>query len=484
VRIADVFRTNPNLPRSVTFAHNRVMSPHEFADEICSRLRAEGYQAYLVGGCVRDILLGREPADYDVATDATPDRVEEIYPNSLTVGARFGVVVVTAETGGDAKSSKDLLQDVQVEVATFRSDVGYSDGRHPEAVVYAKSAEEDVKRRDFTINGLLLDPESNKVLDYVGGRADLDAGVVRAIGRPEERFREDKLRMLSAVRFAARFNYSIEPETLRAIQKLAPEILQVSAERLRDELTKILTEGAARRGFELLDATGLLPSLIPEISRMKGVPQPPQFHPEGDVWIHTRMMLEGLKPGSSQTLAWGVLLHDVGKPPTFTPPSGPNGRIRFDRHVEVGTRMAEDIAARFRFSNFDREQIASLVANHLRFKDVPQMKPATLKRFARLDRFDEHLELHRLDCLSSHGHLESFEFMRRFIAETPREQVQPKRLLTGDDLIQLGLRPGPGFKEILDAAEDAQLEGSVQTRDDALRWAHDCINSLSSIKDN
>jgi poly(A) polymerase len=385
------------------------------------------------------------------------------------VGAQFGVVVVIAESSQE--------NNLQVEVATFRSDVGYSDGRHPDAVVYTKSAEEDVKRRDFTINGLLLDPKTNEVLDYVGGRNDLRAAIIRAIGQPEARFREDKLRMLRAVRFAARFGYNVEPETLHAIQKLAPEVVQVSVERLRDELTKLLTEGSARRGFELLDETRLLPQLLPEIARMKGVEQPPQFHPEGDVWIHTRMMLEGLQPGCSPTLAWGVLLHDVGKPPTFAPPWGPNGRIRFDRHVEVGTRMAEEICRRLRFSNADTEQIAALVANHLRFKDVPQMKPATLKRFARLDRFDEHLELHRLDCMSSHRNLENYEFMRRFLAETPQEQVHPARLLTGDDLIRLGLRPGPKFKAILETAEDAQLDGKIATREEALRWATDYLAS-------
>ncbi|MGA7221788.1 MAG: CCA tRNA nucleotidyltransferase [Candidatus Acidiferrales bacterium] len=441
------------------------MTSREFAERICSTLRAAGYQAYLVGGCVRDILLHREPADYDVATNATPERVEQILPNSLTVGAQYGVVVVTTETHEGTR--------LQVEVATFRSDVGYSDGRHPDAVIYAKSAEEDVRRRDFTINGLLLDPQTNAVLDYVGGRDDLRAGIIRAIGHAEERFREDKLRMLRAVRFAARLGYTIEPETLRAIQKLAPEIAQVSAERVRDELTKLLTEGAARRGFELLDETGLLPQVLPEISRMRGVEQPPQFHPEGDVWIHTRMMLEGLNAGCSPTLAWGVLLHDVGKPPTFAPPSGPHGRIRFDRHVEVGTRMAEEICGRLRFSNADTEQVAALVANHLRFKDVPQMKPATLKRFARLERFDEHLELHRLDCISSHRNLENYEFMRRFLTETPPEEVHPARLLTGDDLIGLGLKPGPRFKEILETAEDAQLDGKIVTRDEALRWARE-----------
>jgi poly(A) polymerase len=443
------------------------MNAREFAQHICRTLRSKGHQAYFVGGCVRDILLQREPADYDVATDATPERVEQIFPNSLTVGAKFGVVVVVqeAEMGHPTE-----IRPVTVEVATFRSDVGYSDGRHPDKVVYSSIPQEDVQRRDFTINGLLLDPETNAVLDFVGGRDDLRAGIIRAIGQPEERFREDKLRMLRAVRFAARFGYTIEPETLRAIQKFAPELGQVSAERLRDELTKLLTEGAARRGFELLDETRLLPELLPEISRMKGVEQPPQFHPEGDVWIHTLLMLEGLPARSSSTLAWGVLLHDVGKPPTFTPPSGPNGRIRFDRHVEVGTVMAEQICERLRFSNDDTTQIASLVANHLRFKDVPQMKRSTLKRFVRLDRFDEHLELHRLDCSSSHRNLDNYEFMRRFLAETPPDEVRPPRLLIGDDLIDMGFRPGPEFKEILHAAEDAQLEGSIRTHDDALTW--------------
>jgi poly(A) polymerase len=275
--------------------------------------------------------------------------------------------------------------------------------------------------------------------------------------------------MIRAVRFAARFHYAIDAATFRAIQILAAEILQVSAERIRDELTKILTEGAARRGFELLDETQLLPVVLPEIAAMKGVAQPPQFHPEGDVWTHTLMMLEGLKAGCSPTLAWGVLLHDVGKPPTFTPPAGPGDRIRFNEHVEVGTRMAEEICRRLRFSNDDTEQIASLVANHLRFKDVPQMKTATLKRFVRLNRFDEHLELHRLDCISSHGMLDNYEFMRRFVEQTPPEQVRPPRLITGEDLKALGLDPGPSFKTILDAVEEAQLEGRIHTPEDAIR---------------
>jgi poly(A) polymerase len=438
------------------------MNAREFGDQTCARLRDAGHMAYLVGGCVRDILLKREPEDYDITTDATPDEVEALFPFTIDVGARFGVMIVMED-----RSDPDAAQ---VEVATFRSDTSYSDGRHPDAVVYSKTPQEDVARRDFTINALLIDPANGEVLDFVGGRDDLRDGIIRAIGEPERRFEEDKLRMLRAVRFAARFGYAIEPRTFSAIKRLAPGIHQVSAERVRDELSKILTEGHARRGFELLDETGLLVEVLPEIAKMKGVEQPAQFHPEGDVWTHTLMMLDGLGAGVPSTLAWGVLLHDVGKPPTFAPPSGPNGRIRFDRHVEVGVKMAEEIGRRFRFSNEDVDQISALVMNHMRFKDVPRMKPATLKRFARLDRFDEHLELHRLDCLSSHRNLDNYDAMNRFLAETSPEQVAPERFLTGRDLIEMGFRPGPQFKEILNAAEDAQLNGAIPDRDAAQRF--------------
>lgn len=443
------------------------MTPRELAEDICRVLRADGYQAYFVGGCVRDILLKREPADYDVSTDATPDQVQSIFQGSLAIGAQFGVVIVTE----DANKRSDAVEcPAQVEVATFRSDIGYSDGRHPDKVVYAKSAEEDVRRRDFTINALLLDPETDEVLDYVGGRQDLEAGVIRAIGEPERRFAEDKLRMLRAVRFAARFHYSIEPATFQAVQNQAPQIHQVSAERIRDELTKLLTEGAARRGFELLDESGLLREVLPEIAKMKGVPQPPEFHPEGDVWIHTLMMLEGLPPSCSATLAWGVLLHDVGKPPTFRSAAETGDRIRFDEHTEVGVRMAEAICRRLRFSNNDTEQVMALVANHMRFKDVERMKTSTMKRFARLARFPEHLELHRLDCLASHGSLEAYNFVQKFLAETPPEMVRPTRLISGNDLMDLGFRPGPSFKEMLEAVEEAQLSGQIQTREEALAF--------------
>jgi poly(A) polymerase len=444
------------------------MDARALADQICRTLREAGYLAYLVGGCVRDILLGREAADYDVATDATPDRVQQLFPRSLGVGAQFGVIIVTQPgTAGEPAA--------EVEVATFRSDIGYSDGRHPDRVVYASSPQQDVKRRDFTINALLLDPENGEVLDFVGGRDDLRAGIIRAIGQPLDRFNEDKLRMIRAVRFAARFRYAVEAGTFGAIRKLAPEIHQVSAERLRDELSKILTDGAARRGFELLDETQLLAELLPEIVQMKGVEQPPQFHPEGDVWTHTLMMLERLPHPCSATLAWGALLHDVGKPPTFAPPSGPTGRIRFDEHAEVGRRMAEEICRRFRFSNSDTERIAALVANHMRFKDVREMKPSTLKRFVRLDGFEEHLELHRLDCSSSHGNLDNYEFVDHFLAETPPTEVRPPRLVNGEDLIRLGLAPGPAFRKILEAVEEAQLNGTLGTKERALEFVQDYI---------
>ena len=423
----------------------------EVATAIVRRLRAEGFQAYLVGGCVRDLVMGREPKDYDVSTDATPDQVLNLFPDSLTVGAQFGVVIVPHAEGN-------------VEVATFRSDGRYADGRHPSEVRYAKTPQEDVRRRDFTINGLLFDPLENQVLDYVGGQADIRARRIRTIGNPIERFNEDRLRMLRAVRFAARFGFSLDAGACEAIRQLASHLREVSAERVRDEILKILTEGQARRGFELLDDTGLLPEVLPEVKALQGVAQPPEFHPEGDVWIHTLLMLESLQ-APTPTLALAVLLHDVGKPPTFSV----RERIRFDNHVEVGAQMAGAICARLRLSARDTERVVELVRHHLRFKDFPRMRRATQLRFLRLEGFPEHLELHRLDCLASHGDLTNYEAARRLREETPVEQMKPAPLLRGDDLIAQGYTPGPLFKEILQTVEDAQLEGKLHTREDALR---------------
>jgi poly(A) polymerase len=431
------------------------MEPRQLANSICDSLQRNGFQALLVGGCVRDILRQRDPVDFDVATDATPEQVLQLFPEGLAVGAQFGVILIPQDRS-------------KVEVATFRRDISYSDGRHPDKIVYARTPQEDVSRRDFTINGLLMRHDTGEVLDFVGGQADLASGIIRAIGEPALRFQEDKLRMLRAVRFAARFAYSIEPATLQAIQLHAGEVQTVSAERIHDELTKMLTGGKARQAFELLDATNLLQVVLPEIAATKGVPQPPEYHPEGDVWIHTLLMLAGLAADSSSTLAWGVLLHDVGKPPTFRPASVTGDRIRFNDHVEVGVQLATTILRRLRFSNEEVAQILSLIANHMKFKDVSQMKKSTLKKFVRLPRFEEHLELHRLDCLASHGKLDAYGAIRDFVQETPPEEVHPKRLLTGDDLQALGYIPGPLFHTILGALEDAQLEGLVHSREEAV----------------
>jgi len=456
------------------------------ASRIVAELHAAGYEAYLAGGCVRDLLLGCEPSDYDVATSATPNVVLEMFPRTFAVGAHFGVVLVA--TGGEEEASENIQSEKvkgekPTEVATFRSDGAYSDGRHPDAVRYTTSAEEDVKRRDFTINGLLLDVEKLRaagglertalraaVLDYVGGLADLDAGVIRAIGRAEERFEEDRLRMLRAVRFAARFGFELEAGTKTAIQKLAGRIAAVSRERVRDELTKMLTEGKARRAFELMDETRLLAEVLPEVARMKGVEQPPQFHPEGDVWVHTLGLLGQLEEGCPATLAWGALLHDVGKPPTFR--RGPD-RIRFDGHVDVGVAMGAEICRRFRFSNEETRQILALIENHMRFADAPKMKASTLKRFFRLEGFEEHLALHKMDCLAGPGNLDHWNFVRERWETMPEETVRPRPLITGRELIAAGYMPGARFKEMLRAVEDAQLEGAIATEEDAMRMVRE-----------
>ncbi|MGB6385956.1 MAG: CCA tRNA nucleotidyltransferase [Terriglobales bacterium] len=443
----------------------------QHAAEIVRTLRERGHQAYFAGGCVRDLLLSREPADYDVATDATPQQVMQIFPQTYAVGEQFGVVLVpesSGETGVLARQSERSERGKQtVEVATFRSDVGYSDGRHPDEVRFTKDPEEDAQRRDFTINGMMLDPATNEILDFVDGQEDLKKGIIRAIGDPNRRFEEDKLRMLRAVRFAARFNYQIDPATLTAIQNLATKIRQVSAERVREELTKMLIEGQARQAFELLDKTKLLQEVLPEIAAMKGVAQPPQYHPEGDVFIHTLLLLQKLPPAASTTLAWGALLHDVGKPPTFR--IAPD-RIRFDGHVEVGVKMAAEILRRLRFSNHETDQILALVDNHMRFGDVLRMKQSTLKKFFRLPAFDEHLELHRIDCLSSHGQLDTYEYSQRQLRTMPPEAIRPIPLITGRDLIEAGYKPGPKFKEVLAAVEDAQLEGRLTSREEAMEF--------------
>ena len=426
------------------------MDAEALAYAVIAKLRSSGHQAFLVGGCVRDVLLGTHPKDFDIATDARPDRIMSLFPNSGEVGAHFGVVLVRDDFA-------------QVEVATFRSDDDYADGRRPTSVHFESDPRQDVLRRDFTINGLLLDPENDEVLDYVDGQADLARRVIRAIGEPSLRFREDHLRMLRAVRFAARLGFEIEPATLAAIRQDHALIATVSAERKRDELARILIEGGARRGFELLDETGLLSEILPEIAAMKGVEQPPQFHPEGDVWVHTLMLLEGMH-NPSLTLALGALLHDVGKPSTFRIAE----RIRFDGHVEAGVAIAHQILTRLRYSNDEIEQVEALVANHMKFMDLPKMRESTLKRFLRMPRFLEHLELHRLDCMASNQRFESYELARRKLNEFPDEHLKPAPLVTGGDLIAAGYHPGPIFSTILTAVEDAQLEGRIHSPGEGL----------------
>ncbi|MGC2636697.1 MAG: CCA tRNA nucleotidyltransferase [Acidobacteriaceae bacterium] len=451
------------------------------AERIVDRLRAAGHEAYFAGGCVRDLLLGTFPKDFDVATSAHPDAVLAMFPRTFAVGAHFGVVLVCEDAEG---------QEIVTEVATFRSDGAYLDGRHPAEVRFSTSTREDVLRRDFTINGMMLDPIlqretcslTSALLDYVGGQNDLRDGVIRAIGEARRRFEEDKLRMLRAVRFAARLGYAIEPETERAIRELAPGLAQVSRERVRDELTRMLTEGRARRAFELLDQTGLLRQVLPEIVRMHGVDQPPEYHPEGDVFVHTLLLLEKLPAGCSPTLGWGALLHDVGKPATFS--HHPPDRIRFNGHVEVGVKIAHEILRRLRFSNEDCAQILALVENHMRFGDVEKMKESTLKRFFRLPQFDEHLALHRLDVLSSHGDLSLWDFAKRKREEMPEEEVRPALLVTGRDLIEAGYQPGPQFKDMLALAEDAQLEGRIRTREEGLALIAASIAEVGRLSRN
>ncbi len=418
------------------------------ARAVCKALRAEGHRALFAGGCVRDRLLGVPPKDYDIATDATPDQVQARFPRSFAVGKQFGVITIVRDEG-------------QYEVATFRDDGPYLDGRHPAEVTFANLTE-DATRRDFTINALYYDPRKEEVVDLVGGRADLNAGVVRCVGVPEQRFREDHLRMLRAVRFAARLGFAIDEATQAAIHAYAPRIAKTSPERVRDELLKMLCEGGAQHAFQLLDQSGLLRQVLPEISAMKGVAQPEAYHPEGDVFVHTLLLLKQLDSPSA-TLAMGALLHDVGKPKTQTF----EDRIRFNHHDKVGARMARQICQRLKFSNHDTDRVEWLVDQHMRLAAIPQMREAKRRRFVREDGFDELLDLCRMDCIASHGDLSIVDEVREYKANLKPEEVRPVPLITGEDLIALGYTPGPIFKTILTAVEDAQLEGKITTREEA-----------------
>jgi len=431
------------------------VSPMEqTALEVVRRLRAAGHVAYYAGGSVRDLLCGQVPKDIDIATDARPEAVQKIFSRTYAVGVHFGVIVV-------------LENGFQFEVATFRSDGVYLDGRRPSEVHFA-TAEEDAARRDFTINGMFFDPEPGKVIDFVGGRTDLDARLVRAIGDPAQRFAEDRLRMLRAVRFATVLEFEIEPATWDAVLAHAPSISEISAERIREELVRIFMSPLRVRGWDLLDASGLMRVILPELEAMKGCAQPPQFHPEGDVFTHTRIMLDLLPEEASLPLVLSVLFHDIGKPPTSSVDE--DGRIRFNGHDRIGAEMTEAVMQRLRFSRAEIDATVEAVRQHMVFKDVPNMRVAKLKRFMARPTFADELELHRVDCQSSHGMLDNYEFLLKKNEEFANEPIIPPPLVRGDDLIALGLRPGPRFGEILEAVETRQLEGTLTNREEALEW--------------
>lgn len=430
----------------------KIPATRETAADIIRRLRDAGHEAFLVGGCVRDLLRGGEPGDYDIATSARPEEVIALFPRTAPVGLSFGVVLVLEGGAG-------------YEVATFRTESGYADGRRPLHVSFA-AAREDVLRRDFTINGLLMDPVSGEVTDYVGGRRDIEARIVRTIGDARTRFAEDHLRMLRAVRFAANLDFALDQQLLGAIRFSAKKIQHISAERICEELTKLLTRGFPRRGMELLADSGLLAEILPEIQALRGVTQPPAFHPEGDVWEHTLKMLAFLPAGNETDarLAWGAVLHDVGKAVTRTED---DKGVHFYGHVQRGEKIARDMMGRLKFSGAEMETVSALIRYHMHFAGVKQMRPNRLKRFLRMPDFDLHLELHRLDCLASHGSLDSYDFLREKLGEIPKEELRPARLITGRDLIGLGFHPGPLFSDIIRTVEDAQLNGEIKTAEDA-----------------
>ncbi len=421
---------------------------------IIQKLRSAGHEALLAGGCVRDHLLGREPKDYDVATSATPQQVIALFPGALTVGAHFGVVIV--RQGSE-----------QIEVATFRTDGSYKDGRHPESVTFS-TAEEDAQRRDFTVNGLFHDPISGDIIDFVGGQSDLEKRLLRAIGDPSKRFDEDKLRLLRAVRFATTLGFEIDPLTWQAVCEHAPAIQSVSAERIRDELIKIFLHPNRVRGFDLLVDSGLMAQVLPEILVLKGVEQPPQWHPEGDVFIHTRLMISLLPEVVSEPLVLSVLLHDIAKPATFTVDE--TGRIRFNGHDKLGAEMTGEILRRLKFPNDVIEPTQVAVEHHMVFKDVKKMKKSTLKRMMARPTWADELALHRIDCLGSNGLLDNYEFMQAKAEEFSHEPLIPQPLINGRDLMALGWQAGKQLGAVLTEVQNAQLEGIISTKDEALTW--------------
>lgn len=429
------------------------VDPHllEGALAILKTLHDQGHEAYFAGGAVRDLLLEKSISEIDIATSASPQEIEQLFPKTIPVGKQFGVIVVVQDTNN-------------YEVTTFRKEADYVDGRHPTRVSFT-DARHDVERRDFTVNALFLNPFTEEVIDYLNGREDLERKLIRTVGPPQSRFQEDKLRLLRALRFACQLDFEIEGQTYQQVKEHASQLTEVSWERIRDEVLKILTGPDPSRGLKLMSDSGILEVILPEIAAMRGVQQPPQFHPEGDVFVHTCLMFE-LSQERSETLALEILLHDVGKPPTFIVKE----RIRFDGHADLGAKMAEEICRRLRISNQQIEEVVDVVKDHLRFIHVQEMRESTLKRFLRKSNFSDHLELHRLDSLASHGKLSSYHFCQEKLEELSQEAMRPKPLINGHDLIGLGLEPGPLFSEIMSAIEDFQLEGKLSSKEETLDW--------------
>ncbi len=431
------------------------ISSSELAASIVLRLQQSGFSAFWVGGCVRDFLLGREPQDYDIATDARPEQIEKLFKRTLAVGRKFGVMIVV-----EGKH--------QFQVATFRAEADYQDGRRPETVRFA-DAKADARRRDFTVNGLFYDPIAEKLHDWVGGKKDLQAKIIRTIGAPEERFAEDHLRLLRAIRFAAQLGFEIEPQTFAAVKKLAPKIELISAERIRDELIKLFSPPHAARGLALLRDSRLLPGVLPELIATMLCQQSPDYHPEGNVFEHIRLMLEKLPPCASSSLPWAVILHDIAKPATAERDST-TGAIHFYGHEKVGAAMAQRILQRLRFPKKQIEEIVACVRQHMQFKDVKQMRKATLRRLLLRETFPLELELHRLDCLGSHGNLDHYNFLLKQAEELKRKPTIRPPLLTGRDLIKLGMKPGPAMGSLLEEIREKQLQDELKTPRQAKAW--------------
>ena len=430
---------------------------------IINELKNKGHEGYIVGGAVRDLCMNFSPNEFDISTSATPEEIQKIFKKTKLVGQSFGVILV-------------IIENMFFEVATYREDMEYYDGRHPVEVKYTKNSKIDVMRRDFTVNGLMLDPNTWEIIDFCNGLNDIKEKVLRTIGPPKERFQEDNLRILRAIRFSNKYDLAIEENTRKEILNTSDRIINVSIERIREEFTKIITNKNPGRGIKLLSEFGLMKHIVPEIDDLKGVEQPQEFHPEGDVFVHTCLVLDKLGDNNNVTLALGGLFHDIGKPSTYSK----TDRIRFNRHEYVGASMAEKICKRLKFSNKQTSDVKLLVSEHMKFGNIKEMRKSTFKRFISMENFDLHLKLHKADCLASHGDLRLFDFTINKINELSNEPIKPKPIINGNDLISLGLKPGPKFKKILSELFDEQLEGNILNHEEGVSLANELIKKYEN----